>query len=516
MSKSGEIHLSAVIVTAVDDRGADASVAITVVVTDDAGPPAATPLQSMEITAANPAPPSSGDWATDIVKQARSSFPGIASLLDLPVFLDRGNDFPVCAREWTQVTAPGEDYDEQSVAFSGWLLRPEHSGNDLPFTHPLGFDWECMVALDARFTGLLAAGNVSDDEALPDPTQQAAQRVEATSLGIPIPSGGFMAVEQDSQCVPSAFDPRADFIRVGDRIAVLGRWIVDTGHSIPEVGSYRAEVHPPMLMAIGGTRTSATGEAVTRIMLTSRPYLVKQVYTIDTSTIYNDAAADDGPFLEHINNEINKLHSLGSTTVEVHPKIASMPFKGAHFFRLRVRPPAPAHMHLPVDVPIGPIQVRFQFTCRSGVGVEVVGAEDGVDLMVSLNSVNYTPPPLPTRQTITYTKDELPIATDLFTYEQFVSIFSADLIATAITEHALSHGIDTDTYEMPDVNVLDQSHMIPFAPIDQIPGGQGIVVDDGQPYPVFGFLEIKHLRHGTVGPVLGERETARTGPPDHP
>ena len=34
---------------------------------------------------------------------------------------------PVCNREWNQVTAPSEDYDRDTVGFSGWLLAPEIS-----------------------------------------------------------------------------------------------------------------------------------------------------------------------------------------------------------------------------------------------------------------------------------------------------------------------------------------------------------------------------------------------------
>lgn len=63
-------------------------------------------------------------------------------------------------------------------------------------------------------------------------------------------------------------------------------------------------------------------------------------------------------------------------------------------------------------------------------------------------------------------------------------------IATAITEQALARGIDTDRYDVPDVDVLDRSHAVPFVPVTHIPANQGIVIDDSQPYPVFGFLEI--------------------------
>jgi hypothetical protein len=496
---------------------AHATVTVNAVASGQVGLPAFTPRESLEFPAAtNPAPPSGGDWATEIVKENRSSAAVLASLLSLAVWADRGDDYPVCSREWTQVTAPGEDYDEDSVAFSGWLLQPDISRNDVPFTHPFGFDWECEVALDPEYAGLLAAGNTVPDA---DGTQALAQ---ATGLDVPVPEGGLMAVETDSRCVPSALHPpNADTVRIGDRIAALGRWIVDAGHSFP-VGSgksYHAEVHPPLLMAIGGTRTELSGVPldvpVTRILLTSRPYLVKQVYTTDTGTIYNDEAPDDGTLLQHFNNEIDKLVDLipESWTIEAHPKIASKPFKGVHFANVRVRPPDSAGRVPVLGGPVvsGPIQVSFQFTCRSGVGVEVVAAEDGVDLMVVLNDVGYTAPLLPQRQSVTLMKDQLAQASDLVTFEQIASIFQVDLVAVVNAEQALARGIETDSYEVPDVDVLDQSHMVPFVDIGQIRAGQGIVVDDSQPYPVFGFLEIRRLRLD-IAPGGNDSEAGQASP----
>jgi hypothetical protein len=481
----------------------------------EAGPPAMTPAKSLQITATNPGHPDGGgdDWAHHIVMENQTppiSVNGV-SILTLAAIHARGNDFPVCEREWNNITAPDQDYDDDPVAFSGWLLLPELSGNDVPFTHPFGNDWECMVALDPEFTGLLAAGNVVDDEAPPDPTQQAPQRWEANSLGIPFPSGGFMAVEQDGGCVPFAFNPLLNIIRVGDRIAALGRWIVDSGHSVPvgnpippfniQPKSYRAEVHPPMMMAIAGTRATADGQ-VTRLLLTSRPFLVGQMYATDTGNIQNDNAANDGGLLWHLNNEIQAL-GVTKWSIEAHPKITDKPFRGVHLLRMRVRPPAPSGRVTPVEV--GQIQTSFQFTARSGVGVEVVPADDGVDLVIVLNSVNYTPFPLPPRSTVSITKDELGDAGALITLEQFLELLQLNVVDTIIAERALSNGVQTDLYTLPYVDVLDRSQAVPFVPISNIPGGQGVIVNDGQPFPVYGWLEIR-THHGLVanpgGPVV--------------
>jgi hypothetical protein len=461
-----------------------------------------TPQESLQVSVVNPPPPAGVNWAGDIVKQNRSSFPTLASLLSLAVWAERGNDYPICTREWNQVGAPTEDYDLDTVGFSGWVLQPEISGNDVPFTHPFGngLDWECMVALDQEYAGLLAPGN-----AVPDGADGMAAISQASGLSIPIPRGGLFAVETDSGNVPSALKAFGDKVRVGDRIAAFGRWIVDAGHSVSTtVGdSYRAEVHPPLLMAIGGTRPgSAAEETLTRVVVTSRPYLVRQVYTKDISKIYDDSAPNDGPLLQHLNNEVDELHGFPlpqSLTIEAHPKIASKPFSGVHLFRMSIRPPAagggPGGILVPSEV-----QVSFQLTCRTGVGVQVVGVDDHVDLLIALNSVGYQAPALPHRRTDTWDKDRLNAidggAADLISFEQIASLFTVSPVSKVVAEIALAHGIDTDKYDVPDVDVMDRSHAVPFVSTNQIPAGQGIVINDNQPYPVVGFLEVR--RHPLV------------------
>jgi hypothetical protein len=301
----------------------------------------------------------------------------------------------------------------------------------------------------------------------------------------------------------------------------------DAGHHVDLLSSksYRAEVHPPLLMAIGGTRSTASGE-VTRIVGTSRPYLVRQVYTTDTGSIYDDSGSEDGTLLMHLNNEMRKLTThdiwhLGgpdSTSIEAHPKIASKPFSGLHLFRFSVRPPVPGGQLGQVladsDAVAEQVEVSFRFTCRSGVSVQVLGLDDHVDVLVVLNKVTYQAPPLPPRQPDIWTKERLdaldPDSARLVSFEQLASILTVfeapppfGEISLVNAEQALAGGIETDRYDVPDVNALDRSHAFPFTPVSQIPGGSpGVVINDSpsQPYPVFGFIEIRR-QHTDV--VLG-------------
>jgi hypothetical protein len=365
-----------------------------------------------------------------------------------------------------------------------------------------------MVALDAEFTGLLARGNV-----IPDGGDGLAAMADAVRLGIPVPHGGLLAVEMDQNCVPGAFkDPTSGTVPVGDRIAVFRRWIVDSGHAVTDPtgadDSYRAEVHPPLLMAIGGTRTDPAAGQLTRIAVTSRPYLTKQVFTTDTASIYEDSGPVDGTMLEHLNNEVDKLTSgiviPDSSTLEAHPKIASKPFSGTHFYRLTVRPPDTSAVGGHGGIGLGDIvaeqvEVSYQFTCRTGIGVDVLGETGHVELLTSLNSVPYIAPPLPPRQAEVWDKDRLNSEAsgsgDVITLEQLTSLLTLNPAKATNAELALAHGIETDRYDAPDVNVFSRSQPVPFTPVDQLPGGNaGIITDDNQPYPVTGFLEIRRHR----------------------
>ncbi len=512
-----------------DDGGAPARVTVGFVVQEPTPPDSAlTPQQSLELSGVNPAPPGPGDWASAIVKANRSDL-DFTAVLDDVVFRDRGDRYPVCSREWNQVTAPSEDYDRDTVGFSGWLLQPEISGADVPFTHPFGRDWECLVVLDPPFAGLLAPGNVVADS---DELTQAI--AAADDLGLPEvlqttiqELGGLMAVETDERCVPAALHPPfGEVVRPGDRIAAIGRWIVDAAHTaivephktpqLPEGGtSFRSEVHPPLLMAIGGTRVLTPTDVRTRIVLTSRPFLVRQVYVVDTDRIGDDGAKDDGTLLQHLDHELDKLGpdwwQLGipdSVTVEVHPQIAAKPFDGVHVAAFTVRPPPDtADLAGPL---FGEAQVSFQFTHRAGVGVQVIGTDEVVDgqrqasveVLISLNSAGYQPAPLPPRQEYVPSADELEDGATLVAVELVASLLNPvlDPVTRINRAQALLRGIVTDAYDVPGVDLLDRSQAQPFVEVTQIPAGAGIVETsaDDQPYPVFGWLDIRWHRPDVV------------------
>jgi hypothetical protein len=462
-------------------------------------PAGAAPQRILEINYSNPSPnfdPSNPLWAGQLVN-GPSFDPKHPKTYPKDV-----------RREWTQVLAPKEDYDKFAlVGASGWVVAPGFSSADVPFSHPFGFDWEFAMALDKPKNGpgpfdfLLAAGNKAPGGPL-DKSEQKTFEERATNLGLSVPKG-LLAVEMDGGNVPYIFTKD---VKQGHRIATFGRWIVDAGH-----GNFATEIHPPLLMAAAGTN----GKDSTRVLFTSRPYLASQIYTTDRSTAYNDAAADDGTFFQHLLQEIGKVIGvpiLGipeSVLVEAHPKIKDHPFRGAHLLHLVIRPPSPANPLLAQQLLAQQLSVSFHFTVRKGCAVQVTSsARDTIDVFIALSDGDYHPPPLPAGSEKTYSRQEL----DALSKGAGTQILELDAIAgalalatggpvnTAKVELILGRGIKTDTYAPVSgaVDILSADNAVRDVPANSIPAGKGVTQNENQPFPISGWLEVKWVRPGTV------------------
>jgi hypothetical protein len=237
---------------------------------------------------------------------------------------------------------------------------------------------------------------------------------------------------------------------------------------------------------MAAARTTPAGSAVphvlnaprmTRLLVTSRPYLVGQRFTTDTGTVYDDSAADDGAFVPHMVSEVVKVHEtlLGIPTssiqVEAHPKIKSNPFLGSYEFHLFVKPPAPS----PV-VGHGPLAVAFQFVVRQGCTITIKAVpDDTVELVITMDSENYAPHALPARTERTWSREELgkldPDAADgyLKAEEWGFALHAAlgtplgGIEGAALATAILARGILTDEYDVTGIvaaNLLDTSRPV--------------------------------------------------------
>jgi len=214
---------------------------------------------------------------------------------------------------------------------------------------------------------------------------------------------------------------------------------------------------------------------LTRVLVTSRPYLVSERFTIDTDAIYDDLGQDDGAFVDHMISEVVKVNEtiLGiptsSVQVEAHPKIRTNPFVGSYRMELIVRPPAPNPL-----LGHGPLGVAFQFTVRRGCTV-VVGPGDGdsIHVVITMTSDDYRPPPLPRRRERTWSVDELRAikkeAADAIRIAQVVSAGIqlvnpvGGIIGAAEAVAILDRGVVTDEYDTSALfatNILDAGQAI--------------------------------------------------------
>jgi hypothetical protein len=397
-----------------------------------------------------------------------------------------GRTYPIpVANEWVQVLAVSEEYDDATlVGGSGWVINPEYAGTDVPFDHPFGFDWEIQLALDDdEHRRLISPGNAR---------QQEGESIQlAAALGLPV-SRGLLGIEWDRGLLPQSF--RA-LVNHGDRAAIVGRWILDTGHD-DTGGDWRSEIHPPLLAAAASVHQDESGGDFTRVVFMSRPFLPGQTYTVDVDDAYHDAADDDGSFQVHMVNELVKVVTLRSRRLEAHPKVKSHPFRGSHQLHAIVRPPPGP------DTSGSRLVVSFQFTVRTGCTVLLSATARGtVDVAITFSDAEFVPPRLPDRKEREYGIREL----EKLASGGGIGLLAADALATAVAARIggfiglnrlvaliLSRGIRTDEYDaLPEINILDSARAVRNAPVDNIPAGAGVVVDNDQPYPIFGWLEAR-------------------------
>jgi hypothetical protein len=118
----------------------------------------------------------------------------------------------------------------------------------------------------------------------------------------------LLGVEMDGGLIPRQFNDLArGGVEQGDRMAVFGRWIVDCGHQVPITSCDGTDLHKGITASLVAP-VALDAREFTRVLFTSRPYLVSQRFTTDTGKIYDDAASDDGPFSPHMIREVVKAH----------------------------------------------------------------------------------------------------------------------------------------------------------------------------------------------------------------
>jgi hypothetical protein len=304
---------------------------------------------------------------------------------------------------------------------------------------------------------------------------------------------GLLGFEWDIGLLPASYRGQVNH---GDRIAVLGRWILDQGHDFD--GFYRTEIHPPLLVASAAVVQPPDRSARrTRVLFMSRPFLSGQTYTNNVATRYVDGVDDDGPLYPHSKSELINVVTGQSTMVEMHPKIKSKPFRGSHRAQFVVRPPAPP------PASGGELVVSFRFTVRTPCSVAVgpLGSDAvlvTVDIRERAADREYQSPDLPPHHEETYSTDDLNLLSSgsgdrIESVRRLISALVAFFVSLGLGVYIwliLGRGIKTDIFDpLPDIDVLDPTNGVSDVSVQHIPPGAGVVTDNNQDYPIRGWLE---------------------------
>lgn len=117
--------------------------------------------------------------------------------------------------EWTPAYNPDGQYDDDAAGLSGFAFAPVDgslSNNDVWFTHPFGFDWETLIASDARFYELMAPSNSGIDSSNSEYVN-GMNRARELLLNVP---QGIINTETDQDLIPPPYrDPPAPAFRAG-------------------------------------------------------------------------------------------------------------------------------------------------------------------------------------------------------------------------------------------------------------------------------------------------------------
>jgi len=349
--------------------------------------------------------------------------------------------------------------------------------------------------------------------------------------------------------IPDSYQPQD-----GDRTALFGRWIVDCGHGDEEgTSGWHTEIHPPLLVATGrGTGSgyfgaNCSGEQTCSSVI-GRPFLVSQQF-------------GDGAFAKHIENEVEKLgcvevtgplvsevvnhygpyaglpdcnlgldvdcvcngdavciacevgscallDALGidaplglpcSKQIEERPKVNGVPFIGTQDGTQDMQ-----YYIQPANGRLNPgdrMLAEWQLTARNGVTVGLSSAGDaGVLVDVTMDQNSYNAASLPPKQDWVVDPDE--ISPD-FSWKGMAEFFLVILL-NPLQSAIVDKGLFTDRYQAPQAPLNDAAPTPTFA--DQLNGAvqAAQVIDDSQPFPVSGRINVGWFRCATGGPYVAE------------
>lgn len=410
--------------------------------------------------------------------------------------------------EWEPVLDPSDELDS-NVGISGWVCSvdrkpPVDPTRDVPFLHPFYNDWTLYLAADPQFANLLAPGGrvaldrdvTPGDAAARDALVYAQQHSD--KIAVPVVEGfpAFIEFEMEQGLLTGDYWPS----EAGERLAALGRWIVDCGHD-----NFSSEIHPPLILA----RATESGDA-THVRLIGRAFLTSQWFGQQTllQLLLGELTAKEveaGAALALFPPALAAISPMKAI-----PMVLSPPFSGLQSVMLTVRPPS-ARLS-----PEDKLLLSYHFTVRTGVYVSAFAGEnpDEVAVLVILNDAGYTPARIPQPQEISVSFDDL-IRGAGSGRQALQAILGTAIGLNPAVEAVLAKGIVTTRYTLPPPeSPKDGENVVTDQVVDaglRVPP-MPYAVDDDQPYPIYGWLNLKWRRARPLsGDVIGRHPRAEAG-----
>lgn len=367
-------------------------------------------------------------------------------------------------------------------------------------------------------------------------------RGNVSGLGLdPKDLPGVLGLEIDHDLLPDAYQPRD-----GDRTAVFGRWIVDCGHGDDKdtgAPGFKTEIHPPLLLATGrSTGSGAFGAKCsaeqTCSSVVGRPYLVSQrfgdgflarhlAHEVEklgcvevTGPVVSAVVSEEGPFagLPDCSLGLNPvcvcngdaaciaceaetcvaLDTFGigapfgipcSTKLEARAKVSGVPFADRQEMQYFIRPSS-GRLN-----PGDRMLAEWHLTARNGVTVALSnGGDAGVLVDVTMKEGGYSDAARPAKQDWVVFADEIPLPLLAFLLLKFPGTAPQALI--------IERGVFTDRYQAPQAPSNDTAPTVSLA--DQLdPTVQAAqTIDDSQPFPVSGLINVGWFRCSAGGPYV--------------
>jgi hypothetical protein len=358
--------------------------------------------------------------------------------------------------EWGDIV-PGS----KQILVSGSLSQRHLGPTDNPITHPYGDDLSMDVGLDQPFLAF---------------SKQLGPAAESNGqLHVEISSGLVPHVRRASGASPTqtwpalsaynydlaGFQPGFAEPRIGDRVLVMGRWIIDCGHP-----NYGTELHPMAFLAwthSAGTTTVAHAYV--------NPYHDTESYTTAGSIAghVGDQSRAGQAFPPFFVGQVLDALAGSIDHLSDNELIAATDAS-----------PAPWRVCAPPGSSGSSLQVHYDIVTRPGVDVSVTPEPHTACAMVTVTlTPSYTPMDASLRQCV------LP-----WTYLQQIAkaSFGANidikgLIDKFVTSPTARAIVDRD----PAISCADA---LAGPTVSPSPAGQRIHVDDSQPIPFYGVVTV--------------------------